>query len=143
MKAGMTSITEDCMRKKLVMSKPAGAVFRREGSTVWDVDFGILESAFELWVADVQSGNVLVRRPLESPAVSSIVDVVEGAIHDFGPPREIRTDASTVFTKREFYRLLHSYGIHHGVWRAGARTPLEIAMRRAVTQAEAGDDAKQ
>ena len=116
------------MREILVISKPAGAVSSRE--TVWDVDYGILESAFEPWVADVHNGTVLVCRPLESLAVSSIVDAIEGAIRDFGPPREIRTDASTVFKMREFYRLLCSYDIDHCVRRASARSLLERCAGR-------------
>lgn len=101
------------MRKKLVPST-VGAGSGQEGSTVWNVDIRKQESGFECWVADAR-GNTLARRPLKSVAVSSIVEVFDGAIRDLGLPSRIRTDCGTEFTGQGFRRFLVSHGIEHQV----------------------------
>ena len=65
------------MRKKLVPST-VGAGSGQEGSTVWNVDIRKQESGFECSVADAR-GNTFALRPLKSVAVSSIVEVFDGA----------------------------------------------------------------
>ena len=109
------------MRKKLAFSKAAGAVSSRDGPTIWKVGWRKSESAFVFWVADARSGNALVCRPLKSLAVASIVEVLEGAIRDFGLPLGIRSDGGTEFTHGEFGRFLASHGIAHQVSTPAAR----------------------
>jgi hypothetical protein len=98
------------MRKKLVPST-VGAGSGQEGSTVWNVDIRKQESGFECWVADAR-GNTLARRPLKSVAVSSIVEVLEGAIRDLGLPSRIRTDCGTVFTGQGYYACIYNHSIN-------------------------------
>jgi hypothetical protein len=132
---GAGLVAEDCMRKNLVLSKAADAVSNRERSTGWDVDIWKSESGFECWVADARGGNPLVCRPLKSLAVSSIVEVLEGVIRDFGLPSGIRTDSGTEFMGREFRGFLASHGIAHQVATAGAVRGFREARLRRATRA--------
>jgi len=81
----------------------------------WDVDIRKPDSGIECWVADTRDGNTLACRPLKSPASSSIMEVLEGAIRAFGRPSSIRTDCGAQFTSQEFRGFLASRGIAHRV----------------------------
>ena len=101
------------MPNKRPYKKVADAIFGRNSSTVWTVDWWKSAPIYIFWVANDRSGNVLACRALHSLTVSSIVEVLEGAIRDHGVPSGIRTDHGAEFANEEFRRFLDLHDIAH------------------------------
>jgi transposase InsO family protein len=97
------------------MRFPGAAAAPKHGDgAVWDVDVVRKPSGFfECRVADANSGTTLARHALKSGTSDLVCGALEKAIHQFGIPEAIRSDAGVRFVSDEFRRYLAYHGIKH------------------------------